>query len=167
MTTVEVDMRETIIVKKGEAEALSVLGVEVRFLCRAENTGKAFSLMENVIPKDAGPPPHFHAWDEAYYVTSGAVEFEIAGQRQLVCAGDFVYAPSGTTHGFRGVSDQPAHMLILDAPAHAEGFFKEVDREVRPGPQNLSKVPEIGAKHGINFLVPAAASAPRGAKAAS
>jgi quercetin dioxygenase-like cupin family protein len=150
-------MQETVIVRKGEAEALSVLGVELRFLCRAENTGNAFSLMENVIPKDAGPPPHFHAWDEAYYVTSGAVEFEIAGQRRLVRAGDFVYAPGGTVHGFRGATDQPAHMLILDVPAHAEGFFKEVDHETRQRRENLSKVPEIGAKHGINFLAPAPA----------
>jgi len=134
-----------------------VLGVDVRFLCRAEDTGKAFSLMENVIPKNAGPPPHFHAWDEAYYVTSGAVEFEIAGQRQLVRAGDFVYAPAGTVHGFHGASDQPAHMLILDATAHAEGFFKEVDRAVRQGSLSLSKVPEIGARHGINFSAPAPA----------
>ena len=148
-------MPEAIVVKRAETEALSVLGVEIRFLCRGEDTGKAFSVMECVIPRDAGPPPHFHAWDEAYCVTSGAEEFEIAGERQLVRAGDFVYAPGGTVHSFHGVSEQPAHLLVVDAPAHAEGFFKEVDRAVKQGTLNMSKVPEIGALHGINFVAPA------------
>ena len=141
-----------LIVRDGEGEALSVLGVNVRFLCRAEDTRRAWSLMENVIPRDAGPPAHFHAWDEAYYLISGEVEFEIEGERKRVRGGDFVYAPGGTVHAFRGVSDEPARMLIFDAPAHAEAFFKEIDREVREMPTDLPKIPAIGDRHGVNFL---------------
>jgi quercetin dioxygenase-like cupin family protein len=109
--------------------------------------------MENVIPKDAGPPPHSHDWAEAYYVTSGAVEFDIAGERVLLQAGDFAYSPAGTVHAFRGASDEPAHMLVFDTPAHAEGFFKEVDRKVRTA-EDLAKVPGIGADNGIRFVAP-------------
>jgi hypothetical protein len=43
-------------------------------------------------------------------------------------------------------------MLIFDAPAHAESFFKDVDREVRAVPRDLPKLPAIGARHGLDFM---------------
>lgn len=140
------------IVRQGEGERLHILGVDVRFLCRAEQTDRVWSLMENVIPQNAGPPPHRHDWDEAYYVTSGEVEFQIGERHERVAAGDFVYAPAGTVHGFRGLSATPARMLIFDAPAHAGAFFEEIDREVTQVPRDLQKLPGIGAKHGIEFI---------------
>jgi quercetin dioxygenase-like cupin family protein len=142
------------IVRRGEGETLEVLGVSLRFLCRDEDTNRAWSLMENIIPENAGPPPHRHPWDEAYFVTAGEVEFEIGERRERVRAGEFVYAPGGTVHAFHGVSKVPAHMLIFDAPAHAEAFFKDVDREVTAIPGDLPKLPEIGARHGLHFLPP-------------
>ncbi|MEO6338439.1 MAG: cupin domain-containing protein [Caulobacteraceae bacterium] len=151
-------MQKPMVVRSGEAEALRVLGVDVRFVCPGELTGKAFSLMENVIPKEMGPPPHLHDWAEAYYVTAGAVQFEIAGEHVLLKAGDFAYTPAGTVHGFRGASEAPARMLVFDAPAHAETFFREVDHEVK-GPEDFAKVPSIGARNGIHFQAPHAAKA--------
>lgn len=134
--------------------ALQVLGTQVRFLCEAYQTSGAFSMMEVFLPKDAGPPPHHHDWDEAYYVADGAVRFTIGDQISLVGKGDFVYAPAGTVHGFSGVAEDGSRVLILDAPAHAAGFFKEVDREVKHLPADGAKVPAIGAKHGVHFLPP-------------
>lgn len=142
------------IVRQGEGETLKVLGVDLRFLCRAEDTNQAWSLMENVIPENAGPPAHRHPWDEAYFVIAGEVEFEIGGRRELVRAGEFVYAPGGTVHAFHGASKEPARMLIFDAPAHAESFFKDVDREVTAVPRDLPKLPTIGARHGLQFMPP-------------
>jgi quercetin dioxygenase-like cupin family protein len=109
--------------------------------------------MEVAVPRDAGPPPHLHPWDEAYYVIEGEVAFSIGGREQKVTSGDFIYAPGGTVHAFKGTSEQPARMLIFDAPAHAESFFREVDQEVK-GPADMAKVPEIGSKHQIEFLRP-------------
>jgi quercetin dioxygenase-like cupin family protein len=131
---------------------LQVLGTQVRFLCEAHQTQGAFSMMEVQLPRDSGPPPHHHDWDEAYYIADGQVRFTIGDQVSLVSAGDFVYAPAGTIHGFTGVSETPSRVLILDAPAHAAGFFKEVDREVRSLPDDGPKVPEIGSRHGVHFL---------------
>lgn len=142
------------VVREGAGESLNVMGVIVRFLCRPEDTLGKWSMMETVIPKHAGPPLHHHPWDEAYFVTAGEVEFQIERRHERVRAGDFVYAPSGTPHAFQGVSESPAHMLILDAPAHAEAFFREVDRHVAELPQDLAKVLEIGARHHVHFAPP-------------
>jgi quercetin dioxygenase-like cupin family protein len=95
--------------------------------------------MEVVLPKDQGPPPHDHPWDEAYFVIAGTVRFLI------------VYAPGGTLHSFKGAGDEPARVLVFDAPAAAEGFFRDVDREVKAFPGDLAKLPEIGLRHQLHF----------------
>jgi quercetin dioxygenase-like cupin family protein len=144
--------KQMVVVKRGEGEALRVTGANLKFLCTAEQTGHAWSLMEVELPKESGPPPHHHPWDEAYYVVEGEVRFSLADKEQLVRSGEFVYAPGGTVHGFQGVSEKPARMIIFDAPAHAEAFFKEVDREVKNYPADMAKMPAIGARHAIEFV---------------
>lgn len=143
--------REHVVVKQGEGESLVVMGAGVRFLCAADKTQHKWSLMEVSLPEGAGPPPHHHPWDEAYYVLEGEADFSLGGQVRRVRTGDFLYAPGGTAHGFSGASRQPARLLIFDAPAHAESFFRDVDREVK-SPADMAKVPGIGARHSIDFL---------------
>ena len=134
---------------------LHVLGAEVRFLCEAESTGGAWSLMEVTLPQDAGPPPHYHEWDEAYFVIEGDVQFVVGDRHFTASSGDFVYTPGSVVHGFHGASPQPARLLILNAPAHADAFFRRVDGEVKQVPRDLPKVLEIGDDTGVRFMRPA------------
>ena len=130
--------KQAVKLKKDEGETLHVLGADVRFLCQGARTGSAWSLMEAVLPMDAGPPAHDHPWDEAYYVVEGEVRFTLGHEVHHVRAGDFIYAPGGTLHAFQGASAKPARVLIFDAPAAAEGFFRDVHREVREIPADLA-----------------------------
>lgn len=143
--------KHSLAVRTGEGEALSVLGTNVRFLCEGEQTGHRFSVMEVTLPKDQGPPPHDHPWDEAYYVLEGEVLFQIDNRTESYRAGDFIYTPGGGLHGFKGASEEPARVLVLDAPATAGKFFRDVAREVKDLPQDLSKVPAIGMRHELRF----------------
>lgn len=144
-----------LIVNAGKVPPLHVLGAQVRFLCEAQDTGNAWSLMEVTLPLGSGPPPHKHDWDEAYFVMAGEVEFVLGSERFTARSGDFVYTPGGVVHGFSGLSSEPAHLLIFDAPAHAGSFFKRVDREVKELPRDLPKVMDIGRDTGINFIAAA------------
>jgi quercetin dioxygenase-like cupin family protein len=108
--------------------------------------------MEEDIPAGRGPPSHRHDWDEAYYVVHGALDFEIDGKQIRIEAGGFAYLPRNTVHAFKGASETPARVLIFAVPAHSSAFFREVNREVRTIPGDLSKVPTIGRRHGIEFL---------------
>ena len=146
--------KEAVILKNGEGESMSVLGAGVRFLLPAEKTDHSFSLMEVELPKDQGPPPHDHPWDEAYYVLDGNVWFLVGDKEQVFSTGDFIYAPGGAIHSFRGAGDKPARVLVMDTPATAEGFFREANKEIVNIPEDLSKVPAIGVKHGIHFQAP-------------
>lgn len=149
-------MKEELIVKKGEGEAMPVLGTNVRFLLEAARTNHSFSLMEVELPLDQGPPPHEHPWDEAYYIIDGDVWFLVGDKEQVFTTGDFIYAPGGLVHAFHGAGEKPARVLVFDAPATAEGFFREASREVVNYPEDLAKVPEIGQRHGLRFLPPPA-----------
>lgn len=139
-------------VKAGDRAPLNVLGMPLRMLCEASETGGAWSLFEEDVPLGMGPPPHRHDWDEAYYILRGEVEFEIDGQKVRSAAGDFNYLPRNTVHGFKGASDSPARVLIFAAPAHGSEFFKELNEEIRNLPEDGSKIPEIGERHGIHFM---------------
>jgi quercetin dioxygenase-like cupin family protein len=143
------------VVSSRNVPPLHVLGTEVRFLCEGQSTNNAWSLMEVTLPQEGGPPPHTHAWDEAYFVLEGNVRFAVGDQVFTASAGDFVYTPGGVAHGFSGESEQPARVLIFDSPAHAGAFFKRVDREVKVLPRDLDKVLQIGEDTGIRFVQPA------------
>ena len=145
----------SMIVRSQDVQPLHVLGSEVRFLCEGHRTHNAWSLMEVTLPQGSGPPPHAHAWDEAYFVTAGDVQFNVGDESFSATAGDFVYTPGGVVHGFRGSSQQPARVLIFDAPAHAGAFFERVDREVKELPRDLAMVLQIGDETGIHFMQPA------------
>ena len=140
------------VVKRGDGETLNVLGMPLRFLCDADDTSGAWSLMDEDIPIGHGPPPHRHDWDEAYYVISGALDFQIDEEPVRLEAGDFAYLPRNTVHAFKGGSEMPARVLIFAVPAHSSAFFKDINREVLSVPEDLVKVPEIGFRHGIEFM---------------
>jgi mannose-6-phosphate isomerase-like protein (cupin superfamily) len=144
-----------VIVRAGEREALNVLGMPLRMLCESRETGGAWSLFEEDVPLGMGPPPHRHDWDEAYYILAGEIEFTIDGELVTSSTGDFNYLPRNTVHGFKGASPSPARVLIFAAPAHGSEFFEEVSAEVKSVPDDLRKVPEIGRRHGIEFMTPA------------
>jgi len=140
------------IVKAGDRAPLNVLGMPLRMLCEAKETGGAWSLFEEEVSFGMGPPAHRHDWDEAYYILKGEVDFEIDGEPVRSAAGDFNYLPRNTVHGFKGASAEPARVLIFAAPAHGSEFFRELNEEVRSLPEDGSKIPGIGARHGIHFM---------------
>jgi quercetin dioxygenase-like cupin family protein len=140
------------IVRAGERDPLNVLGMPLRMLCEARETGGAWSLFEEEVALGMGPPPHRHDWDEAYYILDGDVDFEIDGEPVRSKTGDFNYLPRNTVHGFKGASAAPARVLIFAAPAHGTEFFEELNSEVRKLPEDASKIPQIGERHGIHFM---------------
>lgn len=140
------------IVRAGDRVPLNILGMPLRFLCDSRETGGSWSLFEEEVPLGMGPPPHRHDWDEAYYILDGEVEFEIDGELVKSTTGDFNYLPRNTIHSFKGASSAPARVLIFASPAHGSEFFEEVNNEVRNLPDDLAKIPQIGQRHGIEFM---------------
>ena len=65
-----------------EAPAFWSQGILWTILATAEQTGGSYSLMEELCPKDDGPPPHTHDQDEVIYVVEGELTM-IAGAERI------------------------------------------------------------------------------------
>ena len=95
------------------------------FLATGEDTGGQFALMEQVARKGSVPPRHIHhREDETFYVVEGEMTFSIGEKTIKATAGTMVFAPRDVAHSFTIDSEQ-VRMLVMVAPAGAEGFFKE------------------------------------------
>jgi len=99
-------------------------GGPLTFKVRGEQTGGALTALENVIAPGDGPPLHTHAAeDEAWYVISGELRFQLGEERASAPAGSFVFVPRGTPHCFVNAGAEPARILVLFTPSGMEAFF--------------------------------------------
>jgi quercetin dioxygenase-like cupin family protein len=91
-----------------------------------ETSGGLFVIEHKNLLK-GGPPVHLHhSQDEWFYVMEGEVLFQVGGERKRLHAGDSILGPRGIAHGFAGVGEKPARMVIAFAPAgKMEAFFRE------------------------------------------
>ena len=94
------------------------------FLATGEDTRGQFALMEQVARRGNVPPRHIHhREDETFYVVEGEMTFSVGDETIKATAGSMVFAPRDVAHSFTIDSEQ-VRMLVMVAPAGAEGFFK-------------------------------------------
>ena len=110
----------------------------------------AFSLHHRTAPPGSASVVHSHKrFVEAFYVLSGQLEFEVGGQTIEGGPGTYIQAPKGVSHAWRVVGDLPAEALVFFAPSVAQGFFEEMDREVRAG-ADPARLRAINEKYGLD-----------------
>jgi quercetin dioxygenase-like cupin family protein len=109
----------------GETHSLGFSRILFKVLPR-ETSGGLF-VIEHKGLGHGGPPVHFHLHqDEWFYVMEGEVLFQLGDSRRTLRAGESVLGPRMVPHGFAGVGEKPAHMIIAFTPAGMmEGFFRE------------------------------------------
>ena len=62
-------------------------------------------------------PAHAHDYDEARVIVSGKIEFEIAGKKYVLGAGERMDLAAGTEHDARTVGSENVVMLCASKPA--------------------------------------------------
>ena len=102
-------------------------------LASGDQTGGSYSLMEELCPKDSGPPPHSHDQDEGFYIIEGEITFIANGKTIRGTSGSFISIPRGTVHSFRVDSDT-ARILNSYAPA---GFERTISELAEPAPERV------------------------------
>lgn len=141
----------------GEGALLDILGSPYIIKAHAAETGGAFCCIESRLPQGAGVPPHTHSHeDEVFYVLSGEVVFEVAGEPapMTLGAGSFVFSPRGQRHGFRNEGPAEARLLVLALPgAGLESMFCELDAAGRQngGRPSFEEVTRIAARAGVTI----------------
>lgn len=147
-------------INRDQAPAYWEVDILWLLLADGKQTGGAFSLLEQLCPKDSGPPPHTHTQIENFYIMDGEITFLIDGQMVVGKKGSFVTVPAGTVHSFR-VDSETAVILNSYIPAGFELMITELggaapERKLppkcRPFRHSAEEIAGIVARSGMQWL---------------
>lgn len=119
-----------------DVPVLEMMGVRIRFLVPAAETGGAWSLLEYLAPPGfAGPAPHVHArTTELFHVLDGTLTLEVDGATHDLAAGGVAMVPPGVVHRFSNRAAEPCRILVHLTPGGMERYFTELAELVRTAP---------------------------------
>jgi quercetin dioxygenase-like cupin family protein len=143
--------RQPFVTPSDSVTPLQLVGEQIRVLASGEATG-SYEVFLQTGPEGAGPPPHSHPWDEAYFVIEGQIDVLTGDRTTTLSAGDFVHIPAGTVHGFR-MKTETATFLSLNSRPGAASFFTEVDRVIG-GAMDVPKLLAVAAHHDVRIAPP-------------
>lgn len=79
---------------------LNVIGAKITALATASQTqGYEITLQEG--GEGVGPPPHYHDWDESFFILEVSVNLSCGNQAVSCGPGSLVHVPGGTVHSFQ------------------------------------------------------------------
>jgi quercetin dioxygenase-like cupin family protein/ketosteroid isomerase-like protein len=130
-----------------QGRTFRAVGDEIEVL----RAGGALELFLLTGPRDSGPPPHAHPWDEVYIGVAG--EFEVARGDELVtmAPGQTLAIPAGTLHSYRILSDTSTFYVITSGH-RASAFFADLDEHAEPGmptPETLPGIIDVARRNGL------------------
>ncbi len=124
-------------------QPLNVVGEEMRPLVR----GAAFEIIDVRGPRETGPPPHHHPWDEAYILLEGELLVQRGDEVVILQPGDCVHIPANTLHRYE-VKSETAHFYTITSPASAADFFEDVSRSV-PSADDMPALVAAARRHRV------------------
>jgi len=102
----------------GTGRAINVLGDNMTLRLTAEDTGGAFTLVEQANAPGVGIPLHFHKnEDELFHILEGSMAFTIGDQSLMASAGTTVFLPRNLPHAWKVVGEVPVKTLLQIFPA--------------------------------------------------
>lgn len=132
--------------------SVNVVGEAITILAGGD-LSKPFEMHIQEGVQGGGPPPHFHPWDEAFYVIDGQVEVTVEGRSTTVSRGGYVHIPGGAIHAYKNISATAKMIGVVSDPRGGQ-FFAAMDR--LKVPEDLSRIVEVAERYGVTFLVPKA-----------
>jgi quercetin dioxygenase-like cupin family protein len=125
-----------------------VLAERITILADHSQTGSYEVTLHDGL-EGAGPPPHFHPWDEAFYVIDGEVDFDCGGVSKKIVAGGFIHVPGGMVHAFR-YATPTAQMVGITSGEGSATMFTAVDRECGAAP-DMEKLVAVLNRHKLEL----------------
>ena len=132
---------------------LNVIGHKITVLV-SESDSQTQQITLQSGDEGVGPPPHRHDWDESFYITRGELRFTCGGEATTCLPGALVHVPGGTIHSFSFGPGGGEMLEITGKGSKAVQLFSALDREIPPGPPNISKVIQVVARFGVVMLPP-------------
>lgn len=156
------ESNKEILLNKGEGVSLWVLGDLYTFKATGKQTNGAFTVIDQTIQPQGGPPPHIHhREDEAFYILEGRFSFLCGDKQNMFEAGSFVYIPKGTLHTFKNIGEQQGRLLVTITPAGLEEFFYSIGIPANdlntPPPfddKNIEKLIRLAKDYQMDVILP-------------
>lgn len=138
------------VINAGEGTSLSILTDQVRVLATSNQTNERYEVFEVSGPRDSGPPPHCHAWGEAYFVLEGEVDVCMGDQAVTAGPGAYVQCEGGAVHSFR-IRSEGARMLVITDRRGASEFFHDMAKVAPAVPCDMEAAIKVAAQHGVRI----------------
>jgi quercetin dioxygenase-like cupin family protein len=146
---------------EGEGERLWFAGGGVHlWKATAEETGGAFILFEDRMPRGKTTPLHVHPHeDETFIVLEGELLVHAEGTEHPVGPGGVAVVPRGSRHAFL-VTSETARILALQTPGSGEAFYRDASEpataETDPGRTDFGRLRAAAERHPdtIEILAP-------------
>jgi len=133
-------------------ERLGFGGITIVVHAGAEDTGGAFSVMEEVPPL-SDTPLHMHASeDEFFYAVEGEHVITVGEREHRLAPGQGVFAPRGVPHAQRRVESGVGRMLLIVSPGGFEGFFRRLADADRTENLDAAAYAAASQEFGITWL---------------
>ncbi|MGB9180538.1 MAG: cupin domain-containing protein [Pyrinomonadaceae bacterium] len=147
-------LESAIVVPAEGGAAWSVLGTAMRCKVGSEETDGVYSIVENRVSPQEGPPPHVHHnEDEIFYVVEGEFEIRCGDETFTATKGALAVLPRNVPHAFRNTGASEGKLLVTITPGGFEKFFAEVSSEVTTMPPDVEKLKGIARKYNVEFLM--------------
>jgi mannose-6-phosphate isomerase-like protein (cupin superfamily) len=140
----------------GEGRTFKIGRMSMTFKTSAAAGWNAYTVCEAVEPPESGAGYHRHTtYDETFIVCEGRYDFRLGEKRLALGAGDVVFVPRGTPHGFVSLGPEVGRQIIISSPG---GVFDAMIAEVTmldtgsPTRNASDEARAIAARYGLEFL---------------
>jgi quercetin dioxygenase-like cupin family protein len=140
--------KDAILANVAGVSPCQVMAEQIFILADHDRTG-SYEVFVHEAAAGAGPPPHSHPWDEAFFILDGEVEFNFAGRSTKLAAGGFLHVPAEMVHAFRYASPT-ARILGITSRKGAAAMFTALDRECGAAP-DMTKVIAVLTGHHVQI----------------
>ncbi len=144
--------------RPGEGRTYQLGRITLTFKTTGEDNAGAYTLCEAIEPPESGAGLHRHStYEETFIICAGVYEFQLGDKRLKLVAGDTLFVPKGTPHGFKSIGPETGRQLIISSPGGIfDAFIHEVATSmVDSGGQKSGPATDfraIAAKYGMEFL---------------
>jgi len=140
-------MAKRLIVSNAErARPLNVGGFLITVLASGSETG-GYEIFHQAGTEGKGPGPHFHPWDETFFVIAGELHCGIDDVETVALPGTLVHVPGGSTHWFR-FGKEGGEFLAITSRGNASKMFADYDKGVNWENPDRKQLIELAARHG-------------------
>lgn len=139
-----------LVTESERAKALDVGGFMINVLASTDDTG-GNEFFYQYGPEGKGPGPHFHPWDESFYVLQGELHCGVGEFESVAKPGTLIHVPGNTTHWFRFGPGGGA-LLAITSKGNASRMFADFDRGIDWESPDRSALVALAAQHGQTIL---------------